>query len=170
MLNRFAPLCLAACLWVGCNSAADNANATGATGDKVTAPCAVFTEEMASVLGNGPYKAGEPTVDGPVSLCVRGGDVSAPIHGATARFERMTKDQFLAQACKTPIDPETKAPLYEVDILTGLHEAACRFKPFGEQYVGIQVLTRSGWAILVGSAPEEKCLAAIEAMIPKLPK
>lgn len=71
---------------------------------------------------------------------------------------------------KTPLDPETQAPLYDVDTLTGIHEAACRFKPFGDRHVGIQVLTRSGWAILVGSAPEAECLAAIEAMIPHLPR
>jgi hypothetical protein len=169
MLSPIALLCLGACLWVGCNSSGENATA-GVSGDTVTAPCAVFTEEMAQALGNGPYKAGEPSVRGPVSLCVRGGDVSAPIYGATARFEKMTKDQFLDQSCKSPVDPETQAPLYDVDTLANLHVAACRFKLYGEKHVGLQVLTQSGWAIMVGSAPEEKCLAAIEAMIPKLPK
>ena len=85
-------------------------------------------------------------------------------------FSVMQPDQFLDQSCKSPLDPETQAPLYVVDTLANLHEAACRFKLFGEKHVGLQVLTRSGWAIMVGSAPEDKCLAAIEAMIPKLPK
>lgn len=169
MVFRITILSLAACLWAGCNSSGDRAT-HGVSGDTVTAPCAVFTEEIAAGLGNGPYKTGEPTVEGAVSLCVRGGGMKAPIHGATARFERMTKEQFLSRACKSPIDPETRSPLYAVDTLTGLHEAACSFKPFGEQYVGIQVLTASGWAITVGSAPEDKCLAAIESMIPHLPE
>jgi hypothetical protein len=169
MRNRIVILA-AACLWVGCNSSGDNATDSH-PGDTVTAPCAIFTEEIAQALGNGPYKAGQPTVQGSVSICMRIGETSAPnMYGATARFEKMTKDQFLGLSCKTPIDPETQTPYYDVDTLAGIHEAACRFKPYGEEHVGIQVLTSSGWAVMVGSASQRKCLAAIEAMIPKLPK
>jgi hypothetical protein len=162
---------LAAGALAGCNSGDSVTDSPTQGAAVVSNPCELFNEEIAQGLGNGPYLAGSQTVTAKVSICQRVGDVKAPnMFGATARFERMTKEEFLGMACSVPLNPETNQPLYDVDTLAGIHVAACRFKPYGEANVGISVLTESGWAVMVGSAPEAKCLAAIEKLVPKLPR
>lgn len=161
-------LALTLSLVTGCNGGTDTPDPNAAS---IQAPCDFFTEEIAAGLGNGPYKSGIATVNSRVSICQRVGEVGAAnIYGATVRFEKMSKGDFLGQACKVPLNPETNQALYDVDTLDGIHVAACRFKPFGEEYVGISVLDESGWAVMVGSAPQAKCLEAIEKMLPKLPR
>ena len=181
MKNRIAALTLLmAGLWTGCSKSDAGGSSEhphpAATGVHVRSaayienPCGIFTEEIARSLGNGPYGPGTPTVRKPVAICTYMGSSQAPnIYGATVRFKRMSKQDFLASSCEVPINKDSGKPYYDVDTLEGIHEAACRFKPFGEVFVGLQVLTKSGWAINVGSAPQEKALAAIEAMIPMLP-
>jgi hypothetical protein len=163
-------LAITALLLVGCEGRSSTSENAVPAASRVENPCAVFDEGIAEGLGNGPYLPGQSSVSGASTTCYRPAHAQAPnLHGATARFERMSRQDFLAKACAAPTDPETGRPLYTVELLSGYHAAACRFMPFGEGRVGLSVLTESGWAVMVGSAPESHCRAAVEKIVSNLP-
>lgn len=160
-------------LLIGCgnpDSGTDIPDSPVFQGSRVENPCAVFDEGIAESLGNGPYLPGQASASGASTTCYRAAAAKAPnLHGATARFEKMSRKDFLARACSAPADPETGRPLYEVELLPGYYEAACRFLPLSDGKVGLSVLTASGWAVMVGSAPEAECRAVVEKLVPNLP-
>lgn len=155
-----------ACLWIGCSGSDDPAGAPVGGSATIKAPCDLFTLDIATGIGNGPYK--DPTTDvaGSVSVCTYLGTAQSPnIHGALARFEKMSKSSFHA-SCSVGKKPDG-TPYGGADLI---NDTTCVYNVLSDiNHVAVSVLTASGWAVYVNSSTQAKCQVAIEVMVPKLP-
>lgn len=155
----FGPCLLAACL---CGSPAVAAPASPAP-NPASAPCDLFTVELAGMLQAGPYEPGKPQLAGPVAICWRYPDGTRKgAQAVFARFEKMSKESFTDAACRSPIS--------KVNRVSGIGEAACAFELGDGGLVSLAVLTKSGWVVQVGNATLDKCKAVITKVMPKLPR
>lgn len=160
-------LAVAACASIGCSGSDDPAGVPGGDAASIKAPCDLFTLDIATGIGNGPYRAPTTDVVGSVSVCTYVGTPESPsIHGALARFEKMSKSSFHA-SCSVGKKPDG-TPYGGADLI---NDTTCVYDVLSDiNHVAVSVLTTGGWAVYVNSSTQAKCLAAIESLVPKLPR
>ena len=168
---RIIPSLLASALLVACNSGGGGNTGVGPdTMGKKTVPnaCSMFTEDIAALLGTAPFDPPSDNTVGTVSMCQRISDkpVIGVDQGTYARIELVgSLDAFQKYSCTAPSD--TSYGKFEFTKVDGIGEAACEVK-WGS-IIGVTAY-QNGYAVQVGNSTREKCIQALNKMLPKLPK
>lgn len=167
---RFVPSILAAGMLAACNSSGGTTAAEPApSGRKQTVPnaCALFTEDIAAILGSAPFDAPTDETRDPVSLCQR--ISTRPVQtdqGTYARIEKVSsREAFQSKFC-TALSDDSYGK-FEFTPLDGIGEAACEVN--WESVISVAAY-QNGYALQVGNSTREKCIQAINLLFPKLPK
>ena len=131
--------------------------------------CALFTVDIAAILGTAPFNPPLSTESGSTSSCQRVSSHPGPSDaGAFARFERISRSAFLKEECTAPKD--TANGDWTTKPLEGIGDAACEVDLGLDSIVSVQAHTPSGFAIQVGNATLAKDIQAINLLIAKLPR